>query len=68
MTHGPTPDEVLRWMAYAISDGSFVDRRTGEVNYTALAEGAAHTFDHDEWLDDPDHWVWEKALEVEDAE
>ena len=33
----------------------------GEVNMTQLAEDAAHAFDHDEWLDDPDHWIWDAA-------
>lgn len=29
---------------------------------TNLAEWAADEFDHHEWCDDPDHWVWELAL------
>jgi len=36
----------------------------GEVNYTRLAENAAWHFDHDEWLDDETHWVWDVALEA----
>lgn len=40
------------------------DRRTGEVNTTQLAENAAHEFDHDEWLDDETHWVWDLAVDV----
>jgi len=32
-------------------------------NATILAEECAATMDHDEWLDDPDHVVWEVALE-----
>ena len=35
-----------------------------EVNMTQLAEDAAHAFDHDEWLDDSDHWVWTAAMEA----
>lgn len=31
---------------------------------TELAEVAAWEMDHDEWLDDPDHWIWDIALEV----
>lgn len=32
---------------------------------TELAEMAAHEGPgEDEWLDDPDHWVWEIAIEV----
>ena len=36
----------------------------GEVNLTTLAENTAFNFDHEEWLDDSDHWVWELAIEV----
>ncbi len=41
-----------------------VDPATGETNCTTLAEATAHHFDHDEWLDDENHFVWELALEV----
>lgn len=35
-------------------------------NSTELAEDAAHyaVGDNDEWLDDPDHWVWELAIDA----
>jgi hypothetical protein len=36
-------------------------------NATSLAEDAAHnamTEDHDEWLDDEHHWIWDVAIEV----
>ena len=36
-------------------------------NDTALAENAAHhadSEDHDEWLDDSTHWVWDLAIEI----
>lgn len=36
-------------------------------NATSLAEDAAHNAlddDHDEWLDDETHWVWDLAIEV----
>lgn len=36
----------------------------GEVNLTLLAENTAHALGRDEWLDDPDHEVWEVAIEV----
>jgi len=29
---------------------------------TELAENVAHELDHDEWLDEEDHYVWEAAL------
>ena len=34
------------------------------ANYTQLAEHAAHTLDHDEWLDDDLHWIWEVAADI----
>jgi hypothetical protein len=57
--------EVLRWMRINLEDHR--DRVTGEVNLTALAEAAAAEWgqDHEDGpLDDPDHWVWEAAVEV----
>lgn len=35
-----------------------------QTNLTELAENAAIYLDHDEWLDDSDHWIWELAMEV----
>jgi hypothetical protein len=35
-----------------------------DASATALAESAAITLGHDEWLDDPDHWIWDLALEI----
>lgn len=40
------------------------DHLTGEINATTLAESAAHQFDHEEWLDDSTHDVWDWAAEV----
>ena len=44
---------------------TFRDRRTGEVDSTALAEACAAHFDVDGLrgpLDDPDHWIWDVAI------
>ena len=41
--------------------------RASHDNATSLAEDAAHNAldtDHDEWLDDEQHWIWEMALRV----
>lgn len=46
--------------------GEYVDPRTDEVQYTQLAEAAAHSVDRDEWLDDETHPVWDWAIEVGD--
>ena len=37
------------------------------VNLTELAEAAAHELNHDEWLDDESHEVWEVAIVVAEA-
>jgi hypothetical protein len=45
-----------------------IDRRTGEVCLTTLAEETAHDLGHSEWLDDETHPIWDLAIEVsEDA-
>lgn len=39
----------------------------GDVNMTSLSEAAAAEFNQDHLngpLDDPDHWIWEVALDV----
>jgi len=41
-----------------------IDKATAEVNCTRLAEMTAQELNHDEWLDDPDHVVWDIAVEV----
>lgn len=38
----------------------------GEINCTRLAEETAQLMEHDEWLDDPDHIIWDCAIEVSD--
>lgn len=43
-----------------------VDPLSGFVNYTELAEATAHALHHPEWLDDPEHDVWQIAIEVGD--
>ena len=35
---------------------------------TQLAEACANALEQDEWLDDPDHFIWEIALEFYDAD
>ena len=34
------------------------------VTATELAEVIAWEMNHDEWLDDPDHWIWDLALDM----
>jgi len=35
-----------------------------EANATQLAENVAHEMDHDEWLDDETHWIWDVAMDA----
>lgn len=54
-----TATRVLRYMVNHAGDH--------DGNTTALAEDAAHNaleVDHDEWLDDETHWLWDLALLV----
>jgi len=58
---------IRRWMLSALQDGECIDPTTGGANLTELAEGAAHAVGHDEWLDDPDHWIWDEAIQAAEA-
>jgi hypothetical protein len=53
---------VKSWMLKHVSE--YEDPRTGEINVTALAEGAAYAEERPEWLGDETHPVWDWALEV----
>lgn len=58
-------DSVRRWMRSNAEDHR--DALTREVNATSLAEAAAGAFDVDHVggpLDDPDHWIWEIAVDL----
>ena len=57
-----TKPAVLRWMKSVAED--YVDG-CGEIDCTSLAENAADEFHADFWLDDPNHWVWDLAVDVE---
>lgn len=52
--------EVAAWMRN--NRASYMERGTGEPEFTQIAEGAANVFGHDEWLDDELHWIWEEAI------
>lgn len=59
-----TKSEAKDWMQANVHD--YRDHVTGEVNATSLAEACADHFSQDEVLDDPDHWIWEIAIEYYD--
>jgi hypothetical protein len=57
---------VTKTMKTLLERGECIDPATGEINYTGLAENAAVEHDCDFWLDDPDHEIWDLAIEVGD--
>lgn len=42
---------------------NYRDPKTGEINYTKLAEECAYAHDADQLLDDQTGWIWDLALE-----
>ena len=54
-----TAEHHIRSTMQDLMDGSNVP-----MNATWLAEDCAHRLGFDEWLDDPDHEVWEIANEI----
>lgn len=59
--------KVKKWMRMNLE--TYRDS-CGEVNLTALAEGAAEEFEIDGEggpLDDPDSWIWEFAVKVSET-
>lgn len=48
-------------------DGIGYDPRTGEWSATLIAEAAAAELGRWDWLDDPDHEIWDAALAVAEA-
>lgn len=60
MTHSPTPQQAA---ADHMANLLHIDPLT---TCTQLAEYTAVSLNHDEWLDDSEHWIWELALNAED--
>ena len=59
--------KVKKYMKSVLSD--YYDPQLLDINLTRLAEGTADHFNHDEWLDDESHWVWDLAVDaVEEIE
>lgn len=54
-------------MRRMMANGECYDNRTGEVNATGLAEGAADELDWHDCLDDYTHEIWDWAVEVAEA-
>lgn len=60
-----TNNDIRRTMRSLVSD--CVDSDTNEVNRTQLAENTAHALNHDEWLDDSNHIVWDLAIDIAES-
>jgi len=59
-----TKDSARRWMRRNLEDHR---DDVGEINATTLAEACADAFDANGLggcLDDPDHWIWDLAIQV----
>lgn len=52
----PIQEQALNWMRLHYNDYN---------NMTNLAEHCAIHLNHDEWLDDETHWIWDVAYQVE---
>lgn len=63
----PRSEETARaWMREHMDECT--DPQTGIANLTQLAEGGADAAGHGlDWCDDPDHEVWEWAIEEAEA-
>ncbi len=57
--------KIRRTMRPLVSDCA--DLSTNEINTTQLAENTAHALNHDEWLDDSDHILWDIAIDIAEA-
>ena len=58
-------DDSKNFMMMALeTDLQTYTNSIGEINLTTLAENTALNFDHEEWLSDDTHWVWDLAIEV----
>lgn len=57
-------NKITNTMRQFALNGMGYDYACNEYNYTVLVEATAIELDHDEWLDDPDHEIWEIAIEV----
>ena len=56
----PTAEVALEVEASAIMSACLIE--TPRMQATTLAEQAASDMDHDEWLDEETHWIWDLAL------
>lgn len=54
------PEAIRKWMRGSWRE--FVDEM-GEHQSTLLAEAAADVFHCEDFLSDPDHWIWDLAAE-----
>lgn len=70
---GTDQTNIYRWMKKALQNDfsqhrwEVIDPVTDIADLTALAEYCADALGHDEWLDDPNHPIWDIAIEVAES-
>lgn len=59
---------ITRWMRQELASNgaAYLDSADCPM-FTHLAETAADAFERHDWLDDPDHWVWDIAIDAFDT-
>jgi hypothetical protein len=59
-----TPNALLAYPIQRFALGLMHEHhgRVPTATCTELAEATAIYLDHEEWLDDPDHWIWDLAF------
>lgn len=57
----PSPAFWKHWARQWMED--YTHEVTKPLYATQLAEACANALKQDEWLDDPEHWIWDIALE-----
>lgn len=58
----PFPTSTIQRFALFIMQGHV--QRIPEATCTELAEATAIYLDHEDWLDDPEHWIWDMAFQL----
>ena len=53
---------IRKWMIENIND--YIDHKTGELNCTSISVDCAYHLDHNEWIDDDDHIMWDIAVDI----
>lgn len=58
---------LTKEMQEAIQIGFALQEEIPGISLTAMAEEIALELDHDEWLDDETHWIWDIVVDIEEG-